>query len=88
MMGGGCQRQRKNTYQVNQEDTLEENDGREEVPSEGEVDTENSGRERVTFHKYWLHQIIDAGIKPQDSIQPKFGAFAQYVADEFTPDDF
>ena len=65
---GGRQRLRKNTYQLNQEDTLEETEEREEMPSEGGVDTENSGRERVTFHKYWLNQIIAAGIKPQDSI--------------------
>jgi len=57
------------------------------MSSEGETESEKSSRERVTFHKYWLNQIIAAGIKPEDSIQPKFGAFAQYVADEFTPDD-
>jgi len=47
-----------------------------------------SVEDRRTFNQYWMQQMLIQGIGKNESLKPNFGAFAEYVANEFTPDDF
>ena len=78
--------QKRSTYRLNQNQDTEDSIKVDDDDEENAVrDSDVNGR--PTFNHYWMQQLMLAGFKKEDTIEPKFGAFARYMADEFTPNE-